>query len=43
MEATKAAGAISVGVATGHYSTQELKTAGGVHVLGSLAEPFPGS
>jgi phosphoglycolate phosphatase len=42
MEATKAAGAVSVGVATGHYSTAELETAGGVHVLGSLAEPFPG-
>jgi phosphoglycolate phosphatase len=42
MEATKAAGAVSVGVATGHYSTQELSAAGGVHVLGSLEDPFPG-
>jgi phosphoglycolate phosphatase len=42
MEATKAAGAVSVGVASGHYSVQELETAGGVHVLGSLEEPFPG-
>jgi phosphoglycolate phosphatase len=42
MEATKAAGAVSVGVATGHYSTHELAAAGGVHVLGSLEDPFPG-
>jgi phosphoglycolate phosphatase len=43
MEATKAAGAVSVGVATGHYSTHELEAAGGVHVLGSLEDPFPGT
>ena len=42
MEATKAAGAVAVGVASGHYSTAELKAAGGVHVLGSLEDPFPG-
>jgi phosphoglycolate phosphatase-like HAD superfamily hydrolase len=42
MEATIAAGAVPVGVATGHYSTAELTKAGGAHVLGSLEEPFPG-
>ncbi len=42
MEATKAAGAVSVGVASGHYSTAELVAAGGDHVLGSLEDPFPG-
>lgn len=42
MEATTAAGAVPVGVASGHYSAGELKAAGGAHVLGSLQEPFPG-
>jgi phosphoglycolate phosphatase-like HAD superfamily hydrolase len=42
MEATMAAGAVPVGVASGHYSTDELVAAGGVHVLGSLEDPFPG-
>jgi phosphoglycolate phosphatase-like HAD superfamily hydrolase len=42
IEATKGAGAVSVGVASGHYSTQELQKAGGDHVLGSLEDPFPG-
>lgn len=42
MEATNAAGAVAVGVASGHYSTEDLKAAGGVHVLGSLEDPFPG-
>ena len=40
--AAKAAGAISVGVASGHYSTAELGEAGANHVLGSLEDPFPG-
>jgi phosphoglycolate phosphatase-like HAD superfamily hydrolase len=40
--AARAAGAVSVGVATGHYSVAELRAAGGDHVLGSLAEAFPG-
>jgi phosphoglycolate phosphatase-like HAD superfamily hydrolase len=40
--AAKSAGAISVGVATGHYSTDELGAAGANHVLGSLEDPFPG-
>jgi phosphoglycolate phosphatase len=42
MEATKTAGAVSVGVASGNYSTDELRAAGGDHVLESLEVPFPG-
>jgi len=42
IEATKAAGAVPVGVASGRYSAEELEKAGGVHVLASLEEPFPG-
>ena len=42
LEAARAAGAVSVGVATGKYSVDELVEAGGDHVLGSLEEPFPG-
>jgi phosphoglycolate phosphatase len=42
MEASLAVGAVPVGVASGHYSTDELLKAGGVHVLNSLEEPFPG-
>jgi len=42
MEATTAVGAVPVGVASGHYSTDELTKAGGVHVLASLQDPFPG-
>jgi phosphoglycolate phosphatase len=42
IEAAKAAGVVSVGVASGHYSTDELAAAGPDHVLSSLEEPFPG-
>ena len=42
MDATNASGAVSVGVASGHYSTDELRAAGGVHVLSSLEDGFPG-
>lgn len=42
MDATNATGAVSVGVASGHYSTDELRAAGGVHVLSSLEDGFPG-
>jgi phosphoglycolate phosphatase len=42
IEAAQKAGAVSVGVATGHYSVAELADAGADHVLASLAEPFPG-
>ncbi len=42
IDATRQAGAVSVGVASGHYSVAELAAAGADHVLGSLTEPFPG-
>jgi phosphoglycolate phosphatase len=42
LDAARAAGAVSVGVATGHYSVEELEAAGGDHVLESLEHPFPG-
>jgi len=42
ISAAQAAGAVSVGVATGHYSTAELASAGADHVLGSLEDRFPG-
>jgi phosphoglycolate phosphatase len=42
IDAANAAGAVSVGVASGHYSVEELATAGGAHVLSSLEETFPG-
>jgi len=40
--AAKHAGAVSIGVATGRYSTDELLAAGAAHVLESLEQPFPG-
>ena len=40
--AAATAGAVPVGVASGHYSTAELREAGAAHVLGSLEDPFPG-
>jgi phosphoglycolate phosphatase len=42
IDATKSAGAVSVGVASGHYSVEELQQAGGDHVMASLEEAFPG-
>jgi phosphoglycolate phosphatase len=42
ISAAKAAGAVSVGVATGHYSVEQLRDAGGDHVLASLEDEFPG-
>ena len=42
MEATNASGAVSVGVASGHYSVADLEAAGGAHVLRSLEDGFPG-
>jgi phosphoglycolate phosphatase len=39
--AAEGVGAVSVGVASGHYSVQELGAAGADHVLASLAHPFP--
>ncbi len=42
IEAAQAAGAVSVGVATGKYSVGELTAAGADQVLASLEDPFPG-
>jgi phosphoglycolate phosphatase len=39
--AAHAAGAIGVGVASGHYSKDELRDAGADYVLGSLVEDLP--
>ena len=41
VDAAKAVGAISLGVASGRYSVDELRRAGADFVLGSLDEPFP--
>jgi phosphoglycolate phosphatase len=41
IEAARKAGAVSVGVATGHYSVTDLAEAGADHVLSSLTEGFP--
>ncbi len=42
IDAARSAGAVSIGVASGHFSVDELSAAGADHVLGSLEEPFPG-
>jgi phosphoglycolate phosphatase len=42
IEATRKAGAVAVGVASGHYSVTDLTKAGADHVLASLTEQFPG-
>jgi phosphoglycolate phosphatase len=42
IEAAHAAGAVGVGVASGHYSVDELTDAGADYALASLEEPFPG-
>jgi len=42
ISAARAAGAVSVGVATGKYSVDELAAAGADHVMTSLTDPFPG-
>jgi phosphoglycolate phosphatase len=39
--AAEGVGAVSVGVASGRYGTEELSAAGADHVLVSLAQPFP--
>jgi phosphoglycolate phosphatase-like HAD superfamily hydrolase len=36
------AGAVAVGVASGHYSSEQLREAGADYVLESLREPLPG-
>jgi phosphoglycolate phosphatase-like HAD superfamily hydrolase len=40
--AAQGVGAVSVGVASGRYSVEELQASGADHVLASLADPFPG-
>ncbi|MDA8380699.1 MAG: HAD family hydrolase [Actinomycetota bacterium] len=42
MEASNGSGAVSIGVASGHYSVADLEAAGGAHVLRSLEDEFPG-
>ncbi|MEO6504606.1 MAG: HAD family hydrolase [Terrimesophilobacter sp.] len=42
IDAAHAAGATAVGVASGHYKTQDLVEAGADYILQSLTEPFPG-
>lgn len=41
IDAARAAGAVSVGVASGHYTMEELRAAGADHVLASLEEELP--
>jgi phosphoglycolate phosphatase-like HAD superfamily hydrolase len=41
--AARAVSAVGVGVASGHYSEEELRAAGADHVLGSLEEDLPGT
>jgi phosphoglycolate phosphatase-like HAD superfamily hydrolase len=41
VDAAKAVGAVSLGVASGKYSVDELRRAGADLVLASLDEPFP--
>ena len=41
IEAAHGAGAIGVGVATGHYSVDELRAAGADHVVATLEEELP--
>jgi phosphoglycolate phosphatase-like HAD superfamily hydrolase len=40
--AGRAAGATTIGVASGHYGVDDLRAAKADHVLPSLTEPFPG-
>jgi phosphoglycolate phosphatase-like HAD superfamily hydrolase len=41
ISAAHGAGAVAVGVATGHYDVDALRSAGADHVLASLEEPLP--
>jgi phosphoglycolate phosphatase len=43
VEAAHAAGVVAVGVASGHYSAEQLRDAGADYVLGSLEEELPGT
>jgi phosphoglycolate phosphatase len=40
--AAHGAGAVAVGVASGHFTAEQLQEAGADYVLGSLREPLPG-
>ncbi len=42
IEAAHAVGAVAVGVATGKYTVEALRSAGADHVLTTLEEPLPG-
>jgi phosphoglycolate phosphatase len=42
LDAAHGAGCLALGVATGHYSREQLEQAGGDVVLDTLKEPFPG-
>jgi phosphoglycolate phosphatase-like HAD superfamily hydrolase len=42
IEAAHAAGAVGVGVASGHHSVDQLRGSGADYVISSLAEPLPG-
>jgi len=42
IEAAQAAGAVGVGVASGHYDEQQLRDAGADYVLATLEEELPG-
>jgi phosphoglycolate phosphatase-like HAD superfamily hydrolase len=42
VEAAHGAGAVAVGVASGHYTSEQLREAGADYVLESLREPLPG-
>ena len=42
VEAARSVGAVAVGIASGHYSIDELRQAGAEIVLHSLEEPMPG-
>jgi phosphoglycolate phosphatase-like HAD superfamily hydrolase len=43
MEAAAGAGATGIGIATGHFTVEELKSAGAAVALSSLKERFPGT
>ena len=43
LDAAHGAGCVAVGVATGHYSGDQLREAGADEVLHSLRDPFPGA
>jgi phosphoglycolate phosphatase-like HAD superfamily hydrolase len=43
LDAAHGAGCVAVGVATGHYTREQLEQAGADIVLDSLRDPFPGT